>query len=608
MASIAVIQTDENKITVDKGGRASLSFTITNVSGAAINIGIRFHGKDSAINSWTKVNAPSERKLSEQGTATVSVELHVPDEAKEGQYKFSLLLYSLNNPNLDFSESDSIIIEVPEKSIVPPPPPPNPKWWLWASIGGVSLLLIIGLIWALSGPTKVPDVVGKQIEVAMSILKKADFKRGEITESVTGNVAPGIVMEQKPKAGTDLEDGAPKTIDMIVKAKPVKVPTDLIGKTFNEAKESLTQVGLRVGNIEHKKTAQGVSGTIIGISPAPGSEQKRGSAVNLVVAEKPDPRLVNVPVGLIGKTLSDASALLTQAGLNVGEVKRKESIKVSGTVIDVTPDQDTQQKEHTVVYLTVAKKPVTPSVTIKLFSNSGATAAHPVARVTVPKNYKIIGGGAQVNWSGPGNLLTASYPVSTSVWEAKAKDHDYSSPANITVYALAIYDPKNEWSVKIFNSTSAIVQHPTSQIKISTTYLLTGGGAKVNWSGAGNLLTASFPSNKQTWEARSKDHTHKSPASITAYAIGIRPRNGADLPKSRIFSDTGSVAAHPTYKRTIEAGYTLTGGGARDNWSGYGNLLTASYPLSSTEWKAAGKDHKVSSPASLTVYAIGVKN
>jgi hypothetical protein len=51
---------------------------------------------------------------------------------------------------------------------------------------------------------------------------------------------------------------------------------------------------------------------------------------------------------------------------------------------------------------------------------------------------------------------------------------------------------------------------------------MVGGGAKANYTGEGNLLTASYPSNSSTWLAKSKDQIKSDPATITAYAVGIK--------------------------------------------------------------------------------------
>ncbi|MGB3466324.1 MAG: hypothetical protein WBA74_13685 [Cyclobacteriaceae bacterium] len=59
----------------------------------------------------------------------------------------------------------------------------------------------------------------------------------------------------------------------------------------------------------------------------------------------------------------------------------------------------------------------------------------------------------------------------------------------------------------------------------------------------------------------------------------------------------------------VSDGYVLIGGGAWAEYgSGYGAMLTASYPNESlTTWIAASKDHLVTSPHTLHVYAIGLK-
>jgi hypothetical protein len=72
---------------------------------------------------------------------------------------------------------------------------------------------------------------------------------------------------------------------------------------------------------------------------------------------------------------------------------------------------------------------------------------------------------------------------------------------------------------------------------------------------------------------------------------------------------TSGVAAHPNQTVYLPPGCIITGGGARTNWSGAGNLLTGSYPLTGSihGWAAEAKDHGESSPASVTVWAIGLE-
>src|SRR5436190_20705171 len=97
-------------------------------------------------------------------------------------------------------------------------------------------------------------------------------------------------------------------------------------------------------------------------------------------------------------------------------------------------------------------------IQVQLFKFTSSLAQHPFVRMHVPIPYKIIGGGAVDNWSGAGNLLTGAYPESLNSWVASGKDHLTPSPATITAFALAIYDPGNEWDVVIQTATIGAAQ------------------------------------------------------------------------------------------------------------------------------------------------------
>jgi hypothetical protein len=244
---------------------------------------------------------------------------------------------------------------------------------------------------------------------------------------------------------------------------------------------------------------------------------------------------------------------------------------------------------------------------IQTFTATSGVTAHPSVQVTVPAGYKILGGGAFDHWTGAGSLLTASFPLNAQTWFAAGKDHEISAPASITAYAIALHDPNDEWEVTIKSEPSNPAPHPQAIAVLPAGFVLTGGGAFVNWHGAGNLLTASFPTSDKSWEVRSKDHDISDPSQITAYAIGMRPRSNGKKLHHEIKRARGAVAAHPSAQVQLDPGWSLSGGGALDDWSGDGNLLTASFPQGEG-WFAFGKDHKISSPAAITAYAIGVRD
>ncbi|MGD9851401.1 MAG: hypothetical protein AB7T38_09045 [Nitrospirales bacterium] len=163
--------------------------------------------------------------------------------------------------------------------------------------------------------------------------------------------------------------------------------------------------------------------------------------------------------------------------------------------------------------------------------------AHASISVTSPPGSVMASGGCRVNWktapTSPGNLLTASFPSSTTTWECRAQDHSYASPASVTAYVVAIR-PRNPATplpqIQIDQATSAVGAHPAVQVHASRAgYVVTGGGAQtlVLPGAAGQLLTQSAPlteggkATPRGWTARSKDHLVSSPGTVVAYVISL---------------------------------------------------------------------------------------
>ncbi len=248
---------------------------------------------------------------------------------------------------------------------------------------------------------------------------------------------------------------------------------------------------------------------------------------------------------------------------------------------------------------------------------------HPQGSVVVPAPMKLVGGGAQTNWTGNGNLLTASRPAASgqNTWMAAAKDHLVADPATLSVFGIGLTDAEDDWEVIVRDSTSAVEAHPVASVEVPKGYVMTGGGCAVNWktspAAAGNLLTASFPSSLTTWECRAKDHAVSSPATLTAYVIGIRPKNPAlDMPVIKITTAVSPVAAHPVAMANGIADFAITGGGALalpSDPNGSGQLLTMSAPQSDPKtgklagWQAASKDHSYASPGTVQAFAINLR-
>ena len=194
------------------------------------------------------------------------------------------------------------------------------------------------------------------------------------------------------------------------------------------------------------------------------------------------------------------------------------------------------------------------------------------------------------------------------------------------VESRVLADIGTDWSgliqVKVFSS--GFIGGPwRSQWTVSQSvdpgWVCVGGGADLYYTGAGALLTASYPSlDKKSWNASSKDHAKTDLHRIAVYAVGLKIQGVSESELKSyitITSDTSVVTNHPFAHSYVPNNSILIGGGAKVNLNGgYGNLLTASAPQGASSvpytanyWRAASKDHLKSNPTSITSYSIAIR-
>jgi serine/threonine-protein kinase len=111
----------------------------------------------------------------------------------------------------------------------------------------------------------------------------------------------------------------------------------LVGEPVDAAVDRLTALGFEVTRAPGEHTMQVPAGLVKEIRPAEGAERDVGSTVAIVPSLGPPP--VRVPA-VEGHLLKDARRAIADAGLEVGDVKRRFHDDVPfGHVVDVRPDQ-----------------------------------------------------------------------------------------------------------------------------------------------------------------------------------------------------------------------------------------------------------------------------
>ena len=129
---------------------------------------------------------------------------------------------------------------------------------------------------------EVPDVVGKTREEAEKLLKDAGLV-AEITEENDEKVEAGIVLSQDIEDGETINKGS--TVKLVVSKGSgivnVEVPS-LVGKTEQEARNLLTEAGLKV-NVVNDEDESKNDGVVLRQSRDAGTEVQEGTTITITV-------------------------------------------------------------------------------------------------------------------------------------------------------------------------------------------------------------------------------------------------------------------------------------------------------------------------------------
>ena len=124
----------------------------------------------------------------------------------------------------------------------------------------------------------VPDVTGMTVDQAKTTLEAAGLKLGTQTQAFSDTVASGQIISTSPAAGAGgAYHGDAVAVTVSKGPETVSVP-DVSGKSEEEAKKALEDLGLKV---EVNKRLGGPFGTVRSTDPAAGTSVKAGSTVKI---------------------------------------------------------------------------------------------------------------------------------------------------------------------------------------------------------------------------------------------------------------------------------------------------------------------------------------
>jgi len=204
--------------------------------------------------------------------------------------------------------------------------------------GLIALLVVaaaVGAFFALYRPSHtIGDYASMPVAEVRELLSSNGFsvvENGEYSETIELDT----IISQDPGAGTSLKEGRTVTLAVSLGPPPVPVPTDLAGRTVDQASAALVAASLRLGTLIDGYDETVVKGVVLSLADGTPAQLPKGSPVDLVVSAGPKPR--TVPDGLVGQSADAVTAQLTTLGLVVARNDAYSDTVAEGTVLLVTP-------------------------------------------------------------------------------------------------------------------------------------------------------------------------------------------------------------------------------------------------------------------------------
>jgi eukaryotic-like serine/threonine-protein kinase len=169
------------------------------------------------------------------------------------------------------------------------------------ALGVFILLLAIMLVYIsdkLGGPSIssiiVPNVVGKSVVEAKSVLGNAGLVPVEADRQTSLEIPRGYIISQRPDSGTKVRRG--RQIQLIISTGQEKVTVPkLTGLKIEDAIDLLEKSDLKPGEQQEDYSDKFKPGIVMDQNPAAGEERDSGYPVNLIVSKGIQPDMVTMP-------------------------------------------------------------------------------------------------------------------------------------------------------------------------------------------------------------------------------------------------------------------------------------------------------------------------
>lgn len=233
---------------------------------------------------------------------------------------------------------------------------------IFAIAGGIVALLVIAavLLYATGirggKEVKVPDLRGYSYSEAKTILADKGLKIAKEKEPLASDeVEKGKILSQTPAKGTKVKEGRTVRVTLSAGNEDLKLP-DLTGKTYEEAKNLLSDLKLQISKGEDVDSDKVEKGKVAAQYPEAGSLVNKGDIITVNISSGAGEVLVPRLIGTKFTSEADIEKLLEDYNYVLGDVSYEESYEDPGFIIDQDPDPGSKAKKNTAINIVISKE------------------------------------------------------------------------------------------------------------------------------------------------------------------------------------------------------------------------------------------------------------
>ncbi|HEY5152070.1 MAG TPA: Stk1 family PASTA domain-containing Ser/Thr kinase, partial [Mycobacterium sp.] len=230
--------------------------------------------------------------------------------------------------------------------------------WGFVGIGVLCLALLAGAIWltlrVISAPppqalVAVPDLSGMTQEEATAKLRDSRLTLGTITPTKSSDADKDKVVNQRPSSQTQVAQDSPVNLEIGKGVSLVSVP-NVVSYTPDAAKKALNDANLQYQEVP-QSSSDADKGKALAQDPAAQAQVVPGSTIKVTIGTGLE--TVQVPDGIVGQSLDQATAALTGAKLQVVS-QEDDGTEPANQVTGMEPAAGTRVQEGTPITLTVS--------------------------------------------------------------------------------------------------------------------------------------------------------------------------------------------------------------------------------------------------------------